>query len=164
ITESKMTNTLEQNNHFIYDENIHSVYFQVQKPLGKWKIQSGLRMEQTSNSGEQKSIDSTFSRNYANLFPSANLSYQFSEKTSYALLYSCRIERPFYESLNPFIYYSDPYSRFAGNPFLLPQYTDHLELTWSGWKGVLLTTLNYSYTSRPLADVFILDKNSLVTT
>lgn len=163
-TSSNISSTYTPQNKFIYNEHIQAAYVLLNKQINKWKLSGGLRAEHTQNKGDQKTIDSTFKRNYTNFFPSATISYQSSEKSSYTLLYAKRIERPSYEDLNPFVYYSDPYNSYAGNPYLLPQYTQQAELTASKWNGVFLTTLNYSYTTQPLTQGFIIDPNTLTTT
>ncbi len=162
-TNSDISSSLIPSNHFVYTENIPAAYMMLNRKLGKWDLGGGLRAEQTQTRGDQKSIDSTFTRKYLNFFPSASISYHATAKTTYTLLYSKRIQRPHYSDLNPFVYYSDPYNMYAGNPYLLPQYTHHTELTISNWNGVLLSTLNYSYMTQPKAQVWILDQNSLTT-
>lgn len=161
---TNISSTYVPENKFVYNEKIQAAYLMLNKQTQQWKLSGGLRIEHTKNNGVQKSIDSTFERNYTNLFPSAAITYMPSEKTSYTLLYSKRIQRPSYEDLNPFVYYSDPYNLYAGNPYLMPQYTHQTELTASKWNGVLLATLNYSYTTQPMANVWIIDPNTLVTT
>jgi outer membrane receptor protein involved in Fe transport len=47
------------------------------------------------------------------------------------LSYSKRIERPDYGDLNPFINTSDPKNITAGNPYLLPELGDRIELGYS---------------------------------
>jgi len=163
-TNTNVTSSYVPENNFVYTEHIQAAYAMLNKHINKWKFSGGLRLEHTNNEGIQKSIDSTFKRNYTNLFPSATISYQSSDKTSYTILYSKRIERPSYHDLNPFVYYSDPYNSYSGNPYLLPQYTHQAELTASKWNGLLLATLNYSYTSQPIAEGFIINPNTLATT
>ena len=163
-TNTNVTSTYIPKNNFIYNEHIQAAYVNLNKQILKWKLSGGIRMEHTQNKGVQKSIDSTFNRNYTNFFPSATISYQYSEKTAYTVLYSKRIQRPSYHDLNPFVYYSDPYNSYAGNPYLMPEYTHQTELTASKWNGAFLATLNYSYTTQPLAEGFIINPNTLATT
>jgi iron complex outermembrane receptor protein len=163
-TTTDISSTFIAENKFIYAENIQAGYVTLNKQIDKWKLSGGLRLEHTTGEGQQKSIDSTFKRNYTNLFPSASVTYQSSDHTSYTLLYSKRIQRPSYQDLNPFVYYSDPYNLYAGNPYLLPEYTHQTELTASKWNGVFLATLNYSYTTQPISDVWIIDPAMLTTT
>jgi iron complex outermembrane recepter protein len=163
-TRSNMSNSFVPSNNFTYTEHIPASYLLLQRKTKKWNLIGGVRMEYTSSKGIQKSIDSTVIRTYTNFFPNATVSYHSSEKTIYSILYSRRIQRPEYSDLNPFSYYNDPYNIYSGNPYLLPQYTHHTEFSVSNWSGVLLTTVNYSYTSQPHAQVWILDNTNLTTT
>lgn len=163
-SESNVSSSFIKENNFVYTEQVKAAYTMLGTSAGKWKLNAGLRVENTSNVGVQKSIDSTFKRNYTNLFPNANVTFLKSEKTSFSLLYSRRIERPDYESLNPFSYYSDPFSKYSGNPYLVPQFTHHTEFVVSKWHGAFLTTFDYSYSTQPFAEALIFEKNSLATT
>ncbi len=62
-------------NNFLYQENIYAGYVNYNKQIGKWGIQLGLRMEQTQAKGKQFVNDSSFKRNYSNLFPTGYISY-----------------------------------------------------------------------------------------
>ncbi|HTF81259.1 MAG TPA: outer membrane beta-barrel family protein, partial [Cytophagales bacterium] len=100
---------------------------------------------------------------YTNLFPSANISYKHSEKTSFSLLYSRRIRRPAGQDLNPVLNIIDPNTSWGGDPYLLPEYTDNVELAFSSLGGYLITTLNYAYTDNPILWVSKVDAQSLYT-
>ncbi|MFX5918591.1 TonB-dependent receptor, partial [Acinetobacter baumannii] len=80
-------------NHFIYRENINAVYVNANKQLGKWTLQTGLRLENTIAKGRQVTNDSTFKRNFTNLFPSVFLSYAFNKQNQLTASYSRRITR-----------------------------------------------------------------------
>ncbi len=128
-----------RSNHFIYDENINAAYANVNKQFKKWTLQGGLRLENTIAKGFQVTNDSTFKRNFTNLFPSAFISYAINKSNSLTLSYSRRITRPNYQDLNPFTYFLDSLSYRQGNPYLLPQFTHNIELSHS-FKGKLITT------------------------
>jgi hypothetical protein len=150
-------------NHFVYTEHVLAGYTQINKAWKKWKLVAGLRLENTSTRGQQLSQDSTFVRNYTNLFPSISLTYIQSENTEFNMKYGRKIDRPDYTSVNPFIYFSDRFNGYAGNPFLLPQYSDNLEVTASFLQGALSLTANYTHTAQPLADVYVVNPQTLVT-
>lgn len=124
-------------NNFRFDERIFAVYGIVSSKYDKLSWQLGLRAEQTGLDTQLVPPDSEEtnggiyepnSQNYFSLFPSANLSYKYSEISSFQLSYSRRISRPRFRSLNPFITFSNPLSLFTGNPDLQPQFTDSYEL------------------------------------
>lgn len=139
-------------NHFIYEENINAAYINWSGKIGAYDLQAGLRGEQTSYKGESVTMDSIVSDNYLKLFPSLFVGRQFSEAHQLNLSYSRRIDRPSYQSLNPFIYYLDPYQYYQGNPLLQPQFTHNIELSHT-LKGTYITSIGYSKTSDVLTQV-----------
>jgi len=147
-------------NHFLYKENINAAYVNVTKSIKKWSLQLGLRAENTNYSGHQLgndlsviNRDSSFSRSYVNLFPTAYISYNANENNMFTVNYGRRIDRPAYQDLNPFLFFLDQYTYQAGNPYLRPQYTNNIELTHT-WRHFLNTTLNYSYTTDFFSETF----------
>lgn len=145
-----------RSNHFIYNENINALYLNANKQIKKWSFQGGLRLENTVAKGYQVTNDSTFKRNFTNLFPSAFISYAADKNNQLTLSYSRRITRPNYQDLNPFIYFLDSLSYRKGNPFLLPQFTHNIELSHS-FKGKLITTLNYNSTTNVISQILKTD-------
>ena len=138
----------ERTNDFKYDEQINAAYFNYNRRFKKWNFQAGLRVEQTSSDGQLESLqaeqNNRVTRNYTDWFPSAGLTYQMNQKHSFALNYSKRIQRPNYQSLNPFEYKIDELSFSKGNPFLQPQYTDNIKLTHT-FNYRLNTSISYSF-------------------
>lgn len=134
-------------NAFNYSENINAAYLNLNKSLGKWMVQAGVRLENTNYNGLQSSLsqksDSGFSRNYTNLFPTAFISYEMNGDNQLALSVGRRIDRPAYQELNPFIGFIDKYTYSTGNPFLQPQFSTNIDLSHS-YKNLLSTTINYS--------------------
>ena len=136
----------DRTNHFIYKENINAAYAILSKNMKKWDITLGLRVENTIAKGHQLSNDSSFKRNYTNLFPNVGLSYAASEKNQFNFSYSRRISRPNYDALNPFIFFLDSLTYGKGNPYLQPQFTNNFEFSHT-FKRILTTTLNYTVTT-----------------
>jgi iron complex outermembrane receptor protein len=141
-----------RSNHFIYDENINALYLNANKQFKKWSLQAGLRLENTVAKGYQVTNDSSFKRNFTNLFPTAFISYAVNKNNNFTLSYGRRITRPNYQDLNPFIYFLDSLSYRKGNPFLLPQFSHNIELSHS-FKNKLITTLNYNITSDVISQI-----------
>jgi iron complex outermembrane recepter protein len=125
----------------------------VNKQIKKWSLQGGLRVENTIAKGFQVTNDSTFKRNFTDLFPSAFISYAINKSNSLTVSYSRRITRPSYQDLNPFTYFLDSLSYRQGNPYLLPQFSHNIELSHA-FKGKLITTLNYNNTTDVISQVF----------
>jgi len=139
---------MDRTNKFQYDERVNAAYVNYSRKFKKWNIQAGLRVEQTSSDGvltsEQVNNNNRVKRNYTDWFPSGGLTYQANQSNSVALIYSRRIQRPNYQSLNPFVYNIDELSFSQGNPFLQPQYTDNIKLSHT-YKYTLTTSVSYSF-------------------
>lgn len=153
----------QRSNSFDYTESIYAAYVNYQAQLKKWNLQFGLRMEHTNSDGDLKSRDGfqdeRVQRSYTNYFPSGGLTYQASRTSQWALTYSKRIQRPNYQSLNPFEYRIDELSFSKGNPFLQPQYTDNIKLAHT-YKYTLNTSFSYSYISDFFARVTVAEGNN----
>ena len=140
----------DKTNHFIYKEQINAGYLNINKDWKRISLQLGLRFENTVSDGHQlgniQKPDSTFKRNYNGLFPTAYIQYKLDSAGNHSINfnYGRRIDRPYYEDLNPFLSPLDKFTYYTGNPFLKPSYTDNLELSYT-WKNIT-TTLNYSKT------------------
>ncbi|HEY0678271.1 MAG TPA: TonB-dependent receptor [Chitinophagaceae bacterium] len=152
-----------RSNHFLYDENINAAYVNVNRQVKKWSFQGGLRIENTVAKGYQITNDSTFKRDFTNLFPTAFVSYAVNKNNSFTLSYGRRITRPNYQDLNPFIYFLDSLSYRKGNPFLLPQFTHNIEFSHS-FKGRLITTVNYNNTTDVISQIIKPDESIIFLT
>ncbi len=152
-------------NHFIYDENINAAYVNYSRPLSKkWNAQFGLRLENTNatgtsigytyNGGQNRfeSSESKFKRSYSQLFPTVYLQYKANEKNEFVINYGRRIERPDYESMNPFVHFLDRYTFEQGNPNLSPQFAHNIELSHT-YKNFLTSTVNYTSTTNIIQQV-----------
>ena len=133
-------------NHFIYKENINAAYVNWQQTIKKFSLQLGLRAEQTNTSGDQTVKSVSFKRNYLQLFPTTYFTYKTNEDNTFGLSYGRRIERPSYQSLNPFRFQLDRYSYEQGNPNLKPQFSNNIELSYN-YKGALNISANYTKTT-----------------
>lgn len=133
------------NNNFYYTENINAAYLNLNKKINNFNIQTGIRLENTNYHGMENSNlrDSSFKNSYLNLFPSLFLGYTFNSNHQIGISVGRRIDRPAYQQLNPFISIIDKYMQMSGNPFLKPQYSNSIELSYS-FKNKFTTTLNYS--------------------
>lgn len=133
-------------NHFIYKENVNAAYAIFSTSIKKWEFTGGLRMENTIATGTQVKTDSSFKRNYTNLFPNLGAVYNINDKNQLSLAYSRRIRRPDYDDLNPFIFFLDSLTYGQGNPYLRPQFANNIELSHT-WNRFLTTTINYTQTN-----------------
>ncbi|RYF19628.1 MAG: TonB-dependent receptor, partial [Flavobacteriales bacterium] len=138
-------------NRFLYKESVNAAYANITKELNATTFQLGLRTEYTRTEGQSTTLNSKISRNYIDFFPSVGLNHTLNKKSTIGFTYSRRIDRPDYQSLNPFVYFSDLYTTSQGNPMLKPQYANSFELNYS------LKKFNFSL-------AYISTKNVITTT
>jgi iron complex outermembrane recepter protein len=154
---------LGRSNHFLYDERISALYASVDAEKGKWHWQTGLRYELTSYKARQLGNavvkDSAFSRDYGSLFPTAFVSYQADSNNTFTFRFGRRIDRPAFQTLNPFVVTLNKYTYETGNQFIKPQYTWNFELMHS-YKQMLTTQISYSHLRDYFSQIFIIDNNS----
>jgi outer membrane cobalamin receptor len=141
-----------RSNHFVYEENINAAYINVNRQVGKWTLQGGLRVENTNAKGNQITSKTSFSRDTTNLFPTAFVSYAANKKNTFTLSYGRRINRPNYQDLNPFIFFLDTLSFRQGNIYLKPQYTNNVELSHA-FLGKYITTVAYNQTDDVISQI-----------
>ena len=116
---------------FHYDEKVYALYASASRDWEQWSAKLGLRGEYTDLLGMSFSTDELNSQEYFELFPTAYLQYRASDKHSFTLDYSRRIERPRYESLNPFRYFLNENDFNAGNPNLRAAISNNFNLNYT---------------------------------
>jgi len=129
-------------NTFLYNENVNSAYLNYTNNLEKLDIVAGLRAEQTNTSGNSVTLMQVSKKSYLDFLPQIQLTYKPDEKNNLTLSYNRGLTRPQYTDINPFLYYVDVYDYRSGNPNLLPQYSNKIELEHSYNK--LFTTSLYA--------------------
>ncbi|RYU79059.1 TonB-dependent receptor [Hymenobacter persicinus] len=159
--EGVRTPDLNLSNRFTYDERISAAYLNFNRSFGKLSAQAGLRGEQTAATGRQVVGDSSFSRRYFQLFPSASLKQTLNDRHEVSVSLSRRIDRPSYSQLNPFRVIVDPTTFGSGNPNLRPQTSYNIELNHT-FKQKFTTGLSYSNTRNPIIDVVQPETDSTV--
>ncbi len=116
---------------FLYDENIYAAYLSLAKDWESWSVKGGLRGELTDREGDSRSMEEVDSREYFELFPTFYLMHTFSPAHSMTFDYSRRIQRPRYESLNPFRYFLNENNFNTGNPELRAAISNNFNLNYT---------------------------------
>jgi outer membrane cobalamin receptor len=148
-------------NVFEYDQKVFAFYATGAYEAKKWGIKIGLRVENTDLKTFLVNTNKANSQNYTNLFPSAHATYKISERFSMQLGYSRRIFRPRLWDLNPFFNIRNNFTIRAGNPELLPEFTDSYELTgiYIFDKLSLNLSVYHRYTTAVIERVSIFENN-----
>lgn len=116
---------------FSYDRKIYAGYVSTTFSLFNDFIggMAGLRDEYTTTSANFPGAQPIPS--YNKLVPSITLTHKLDETQSLKLSYTYRIQRPDYQSLNPFINISDPHNISTGNPNLRPEIGHNYEFGYN---------------------------------
>lgn len=148
-----------RSNDFDYLETINAAYVDIDQKLDRVSLKAGLRVEHTISIGTQITQKSKFQKNYLQFFPTFFIRYKWNEAHSSGITMNRRIGRPDYESLNPFIYLSDPYTSWGGNPNLNPAMTQTFDINHS-YKGMLNVFVSYNQTKGTLSRIQLKDSLS----
>ncbi len=165
--------------YFDYSRDIYSAYATYSKKFEKWTYQIGLRAENVqvetlaldTNLGTNAVTAFPFDNDYFEVYPSAFFTYSPSEKNSYQLSYSRRVDRPGVGQVNPLPEFSTPLISKFGNQDLLPQFTNSIETnytrTLNNRKGSITAGLFYRSIKEEISTVVLVDRadfNRLILT
>ncbi|MEJ7677323.1 MAG: outer membrane beta-barrel family protein [Segetibacter sp.] len=133
------------------DDNVYAAYLSITSSIKNFGYKLGLRAESSDYTGELTKSGEKFSNKYpVSLFPSIFLSQKLNDKQELQMSYTRRINRPNFFQLIPFIDYTDPLNITKGNPDLVPEFTNSLELSYSKTfekNNMLLASLYYKKTT-----------------
>jgi len=116
---------------FDYQEAIYAGYLNYGKNWEKWGLNLGIRGEQTDIQGTSQSLGLVNNQNYFKLFPSGSIEYRPNSNNVFGVNYVRKIQRPRYQSLNPFRYFLNENNFNQGNPNLVPAIEDKITLSYS---------------------------------
>ncbi len=147
---------------FIYTESIYAAYINYAKSWEKFEIDLGLRGEYTDVKGDSKSLGVINNQEYFDLFPTVSLLYQKNEDHLFSASYRRSIQRPRYQSLNPFSYYVTDNIVNNGNPNLVPTIKNKYALSYN-LKNAWTFEAYYIYMKDPLALLSFQDNQNSTT-
>ena len=128
-----------------YKESIYAAYASVSRDWEKWSLKVGLRGEYTDVSGNSLTLGQVNTQEYFEPFPTFYLMHMPSENHSFSLNYSRRIDRPRFQSLNPFRTYINENNFNQGNPNIQPAITNNITLSYT-YKNKLTFDLYFDRT------------------
>jgi outer membrane receptor protein involved in Fe transport len=139
-----------------FTDQVYAAYGTFQQSFPKWGYQAGLRAESSVYDGVlPRNNNATFGNRYPlSLFPSVFTTYKINEEDNLQVNYSRRINRPNFFQLMPFPDFSDSLQLSRGNPELLPEFTNSLELSYQN-----ILNRNHNF----LASVYYRRSNDLIT-
>ncbi len=129
---------------FNYNEKIGAAYAIYGYKLGTVSFQAGMRIEQTATDFTLLSTDDHYINDYFAYYPSAHVQWEKQKGETLQLSYSKRVNRPGGRSLNPRVRKDDPLNLSKGNPYLMPEYINSVELGYMRyWEKISITSSIY---------------------
>ena len=117
--------------HYKFSDDVYAAYLQGSRTFGKWGVQGGLRAESSFYTGALTDRDSSFTIAYPiSLFPSLFVTRKINESDQFQFAYTRRVNRPNFFQTMPFTDFSDSLNLRRGNPTLLPEFTNSVELSY----------------------------------
>lgn len=112
-------------------DNVFAAYATVSSTIKDFGYKIGLRAESSSYSGTLTNTGDKFSNQYPiSLFPSVFLSQKLKNQQELQVSYTRRINRPNFFQTIPYIDYTDKLNITKGNPALVPEFTQSLEMSY----------------------------------
>jgi len=152
VGNNEWVNNEQQSNHYLFGETIYAAYTKLSFSSGDWSGTAGLRYEKSKSVGESLTLDSTLTRDISKLFPSFSISKKLGSILTSTVSYSYRIDRPRYSTLNPFVYYLDPFTFEQGNPNIRPELTHSAKFTLS-YEGQPFFNVEYKKSNNAIVEV-----------
>ncbi|PTQ93995.1 outer membrane receptor protein involved in Fe transport [Mucilaginibacter yixingensis] len=131
---------------------INSVYSQYSGKSGKWEYNGGLRYEYATRSVDLSYDPNRHQLDLSNLFPSALLQYSLTDSWKLKADYSKRINRTTNLELNPIPEREHSETLEEGDPDLLPEFIDQVELgiNHTFKAGSFFATAYYQHIKNPI--------------
>jgi outer membrane receptor protein involved in Fe transport len=154
-TQSEFINDIAKSNAFTYQESLQAVYATYQKSIKSFGYSVGLRAEQVNLKSDLLTLKQQINNSYFKLYPTLHLSYKLKSGNELQLNYSKRVNRADADQLNPFPEYRDSRNLQAGNPYLLPEIINSVELgyKWQNKKYSFVPSIYYRYKTNGFTQV-----------
>lgn len=153
LSDPETADTLKSNA-FSYFEHIQAGYASVDWKIKSWSFQLGIRGENTMYLGESPTTGFQTKNNYFQLVPKVFAMYETKKGNTWNFSYSRSFNRPGYDELNPFRYYTSNFSYKVGNPLLKPSVYHSMSITTSVKDFTMNLYLDYGLKGTTSVTVF----------
>ena len=131
--------------------SVYAAYATITSSIKNFGYQVGLRAESSNYKGEMTNTGEKFGNTYPiSLFPSVFLSEKLKNKQELQASFTRRINRPNFFQLIPYTDYTDSLNISRGNPDLVPEFTNSMEVSYGKtFKGNnnILASVYYKHTT-----------------
>jgi outer membrane receptor protein involved in Fe transport len=139
------SNFVDPSNRYKFFNNVYALYGTYAREFNKLGLKAGLRAEYTDRNLHQVTDKKDYPYQKFDLYPSIYLTYYLPYNQQVQLSYSKRVNRPHGEMLNPYVYFSDAFNSFSGNPYLEPEFAHSMELNYQKYFGYSFLTVETYY-------------------
>ena len=155
FSEFKSESTIS--NLFLYDQDVYAGYLSYNFFWKKLNIVTGLRYEKTTIAGDGDDMSQLFENDYDNFLPNVAISKSLKNFRNIKIAFSRRIQRPSLYFINAFRNTTDFANIVQGNPFLGPELTDQVELSYNtNFAGItIFSSLYYRKTTDIIEQIVI---------
>ncbi len=143
------------NSKYKYTDQVYAGYVTFSQKINDFTYQLGGRIESSKYMGELIDSNQTFKNSFPlSFFPSVYLTQKINDKQDIQLNYSRKINRPNFFQLIPYYDFSDPLNITRGNPALVPEFTNLLELSYN---------VNFKNGNNIIATAYYRNTNNLIS-
>jgi len=148
--------------------NVYAAYATLASTIGNFSYKAGLRVESSNYHGTLLNSGQAFSNQYPlSLFPSLFLGQKLGDGQELQLSYTRRVNRPNFFQLVPYTDSSNKLNITRGNPDLVPEFTQSLELSYLktfSRNSTLLASVYYKHTDDLITGYIETDSSGGTTT
>ncbi|MEO6221561.1 MAG: outer membrane beta-barrel family protein [Ginsengibacter sp.] len=138
-----------------FKDQVYAAYTTFSQKLNDFTYQLGGRVESSTYTGKLVDSNQVFKNSYPfSFFPSVFLTQKINDKQDIQLNYSRKINRPNFFQLIPYYDYTDSLNISRGNPQLVPEFTNLLELSYN---------VNFKNGNNIIATAYYRQTNNLIT-
>jgi uncharacterized membrane protein YgcG len=149
---SKFDSLFSNSYKYITSSNNANINYRFQHTKYNFSFGTGLQFQDLESVNTTKNV--IVKRNFVNLTPQANATYNFTKTRSLRFFYNGRTGQPTTNQLQPIITTSDSLNFQEGNPNLKPQFTNTVRLLYSSidpfTQRLIFATINGSITTNDI--------------
>jgi ferric enterobactin receptor len=148
--------------------NVYAAYATLASNIGNFTYKAGLRVESSNYNGTLLNSGEKFSNQYPlGLFPSLFLGQKIGDGQELQLSYTRRVNRPNFFQLVPYTDSSNKLNITKGNPDLVPEFTQSLELSYLKTfhaNSTFMASVYYKHTDHLITGYIEADTNAAAGT
>lgn len=151
-----------QTNNFSNTRILNRVMGKLIYDVKKYRFTLGSAYRNITLVNDNISTNTTLSRSFNFILPSAGAAVRFSQSNNLNINYMASAQPPALQQLQPVVDNTDPNRISVGNPDLKPAYTNNINLNYYFWKGIsevnFYSGLNFNNVSNQITNITTFDQ------